>query len=513
MRGIRGLGVVCLIFILWGCGGRQPEAVKSPEDEIVSMEEEPELSYEVPVSIPGILVNQLGYITDSAKMAVFSGEEMPETFQVMDAETGKAVFWGALENRGYDESTGKYSSYGDFTELTQPGTYYIEAPMLGRSYSFLVEEDLYDSVFEEACKQYFYNRCGMTLTDEYAGEMAHNACHTGKTILREDGTVSLDVTGGWHHDENGSKNVTGAAESIGVILLAYELYGNSFTDDMGIPESGNGIPDILDEVRYEVEWLLKMQDRETGAVYAGVTFYDAGNGSTGYVEPFAMEATRAFSMAVAKFSYLYQIYDTEYAVSCLQAADRAWKYAELNEGNTEDEWRFAAAAELYRASGQQSCHRIVTDYLWKGTYRIYMGEPAFLGCVTYISTKQTVNLALCEEITGVLMQKAEDVSNNARSSVYLTSTGSRRNSNADLLDHMMYLTTIDHIITNHEYEKVIENHLHYFMGRNEDAISYIDHVGERNYKEIDESLGIMKRFHEDSKLIFMLSEIVGSHRK
>ena len=78
---------------------------------------------------------------------------------------------------------------------------------------------------------------------------------------------------------------------------------------------------------------------------------------------------------------------------------------------------------------------------------------------------------------------------------------------------MMYLTMIDHVITNHEYETIIENHLHYFMGRNAKAISYIDNVGERNYKEIDESLGIMKQFEADSKLIFMLSEIVGCHRR
>ena len=51
------------------------------------------------------------------------------------------------------------------------------------------------------------------------------------------------------------------------------------------------------------------------------------------------------------------------------------------------------------------------------------------------------------------------------------------------------------------------------MGRNAKAISYIDNVGERNYKEIDENLGIMKQFDADSKLIFMLSEIVGCHRR
>ena len=67
------------------------------------------------------------------------------------------------------------------------------------------------------------------------------------------------------------------------------------------------------------------------------------------------------------------------------------------------------------------------------------------------------------------------------------------------------------MISNHEYDCVIENHLHYFLGRNEKAISYIDNVGERNYRTIDESMGIMKQFDANSKLVFMLSEIVGEH--
>ena len=78
---------------------------------------------------------------------------------------------------------------------------------------------------------------------------------------------------------------------------------------------------------------------------------------------------------------------------------------------------------------------------------------------------------------------------------------------------MMILTMVDYVIANHEYENVIENHLHYFMGRNRQSISYIDRVGENNYRLIDENLGIMKGFDADSKLIFMLSEIVSSHRR
>lgn len=511
MRRIKNTAAFLLSLCLMGCAVGQGEGVQSSENTFTSMEAEPDLAYEVPVDSPNIFVNQLGYITDSTKVAVFYAQELPGTFRVIQKDTGECVFTGYLEEKGDAGGAQECAGYGDFSEVQAPGVYYIEAPMIGRSYSFRIGDDLYDQVFMEACKQYYYNRCGMTLSSEYAGEMAHNACHTGKALLREDSSVSIDVSGGWHQDERGSKMVEPAAKSIAMMLLAYELYGDSFTDYMGIPESENGIPDLLDEIRYEVEWLLKMQDPATGAVYSGVTIYEQGAGRSGaYVEPADLETARAFAMVLAKFSYLYQHYDTAYATECLKAADRAWKYARLNENKDEKAsgWKFAAAAELYRASGLQSCHWYITDYLTEEKFEENMDEVIFLGCVTYISTKQPVKLVLCENISKALMDKGEEISEQARNSAFMTAG----NTQQEMLLNMMYLTMIDHMISNHEYENMIENHLHYFMGRNEKAVCYIDDVGENNYKSIDESAGIMKQFDADSRLIFMLSEIVGNYR-
>ncbi len=513
MHRIKRALILIWVLSLTGCAVLPGQAQQS-ENAFISMEEEPVLSYEVPVSSPNIFVNQLGYIPDGTKVAVFCGRELPDEFHVVKKETGEIVYTGYLEEQGYQDESQEYNSYGDFTEVNEPGTYYIEAPIIGRSYSFRIEKDLYRDVFKEACRQYYYNRCGMTLTSQYAGEMAHNACHTGRALLKEDASVSMDVSGGWHQDESGSKLVEPAARSIAVILLAYELYGDAFTDDMGIPESGNEIPDILDEVRYEVEWLLKMQDPATGAVYSGFMVYEqgAGRGAASYVEPADLQAARAFAMVLAKFSYLYQFYDTAYATECLKAADRAWRYAQLNEGDDKiSEWKLAAAAELYRASGQQEYHRYISDYLSKEDYAKKMDEVLFLGCVTYISTKQPVKLPLCEEIIELLMIKAEEISETARNSLFLTGGDKEQENIGELLLDMMYMTLVNHVISNHEYENIIENHLHYFMGRNQKAISYIDNVGENNYRLIDENLGIMKQFEADSRLIFMLSEVVSVH--
>lgn len=516
MKKSRYLAAFLCLVLLSGCTQQTTAQVSTAQEEaviITSMEQEAVLAYEVPENIPGILVNQLGYRPGSSKVAVFKGEEIPEVFYVINAETKAAVFTGRTEEKKYDNYQKEYYSYGDFSELKTEGTYYIEAPVLGYSYSFRIEDNVYDTVFAEACKQYYYSRCGMTLTEEYAGSAAHNACHIGKAALLEDISVTMDVTGGWHQDEKGQKNVVAASETVSAILLAYELYGEAFLDDVGIPESGNGVPDILDEIKYEIEWLLKMQDKQTGAVYAGISIYTPGEDASGksseiYVEPASAEAERAFAMALAKFSYLYQAYDTEYATICLKAADRAYKHSVMHEDVHPDHYSFAAAAELYRAAGQQSFHWDMLEYLKKEENLSVREEAALFGCVTYLSTKNPVNKEQCEKIMSMLMEEAEEISARSKSSLYLAAGNQKQDNNSELLFDMMYMTVVNHIISNHEYETVMENHLHYFLGRNAQAVCYIENAGERSSHEVEGARGIMKQFDANSKLIFMLSEIV-----
>lgn len=506
----------CILLGITGCASLKGEATGRLETDIDGMEEEIELSYEVPVGTPGIIVDRLGYRTKSEKVVVFQGRKIPDYFHVIDEKSGEVVFTGITENKKWNRIAGEYNGYGDFTELENKGTYYIKAPFLGSSYSFSIDNHIYDTIFAQACKQYYYNRCGMTLTKEYAEEGAHNACHTGKAMLREDSLVSRDVIGGWHQDEKGQKEVCQAAKSMSVMLLAYELYGSAFTDKVGIPESGNGIPDILDEIRYEVEWLLKMQDEKTGAVYKGVTVYEPGGAVPGktadvYIEPADFKAETAFAAALAKFSYLYQNYDTEYATICLKAADRAWKHALLNGSGEPDCFQFAAAAELYRASGQQSYYKYITEYYKGKREEGFSEEMILIGSVTYLSTTQPVNVALCEEMMADLMDRAEEIAGASKKTAFLISGSGKKEENGKLLLDMMYLTVADHVISNHEYETIIENHLHYFSGRNENSVCYLNNAGSSSYKSADDNMDIMKQFDADSKLIFMLSEVACAH--
>ncbi len=531
MRKSRFAAFVCTITIaiscVTGCGDFNFTEDDQYANDVafISMEEEPSLDYEVPKSIPHILVDQLGYLPEGSKQVIFYGEELPTSFQIVDADSDITVYFGSLDNQSFDEERNTNVACGDFGDFTTEGEYYIRADKLGVSYHFEIRNGIYDDIFTQSCKTYYYNRCGITLTETLAGEYAHNACHTGNSVLREDMNVNLDVTGGWHQDESGSKNVESASKTLATMLLAYEIFPDAFSDNIGIPESDNQVPDILDEARYEVDWLWKMQNPETGEVYSAVSVSDKeseGKNITSYVEMSTPESCRAFAFVMAKFGYLYQNFDKEYATSCLQAADRAWKYAELNDENADSvilddkakaAQRFAAAAEIYRASGLEEYRKFVEEYLKQSNpQNAFDNEMEFYGAVTYINTKQPVDTEICGAIIKPILKKAEDISAKARESKFLVPGNVEQSDNAELLNQMIYMTLVDYIISNHEYDTIIENYLHYFLGRNHQSITYMDNVGSHSYKDIHGSLGLMKQFDSDSKLIFMLSKVITGYQ-
>ena len=328
-RIIVAAAVLSLMGSVAGCGASSDEKQIDISEVVSFGQGAGEVAdYEVPVQIPNILVDQNGFRPGDEKVAVFRGKKLPEKFYVYDINKSRPVFVGDLVKGDYDSELGEYTALGYFTELRNEGSYYLCADIVGESYSFSISEDVYDDVFRDACKKFYVNRCGIALSEEYAGENAHSACHTALARLQDNMQTELDVTGGWHMDEQADRDAVLGCKIAENFLLAYEMNSEAFSDDTVIPESGNGIPDILDEVRYEVDWLLKMQDSKTGGVY-GAAITDSSKGGDlfscpVYVTPVSMEATINFASMMAKFSYIYQQYDPAYATTCLKAADRAW---------------------------------------------------------------------------------------------------------------------------------------------------------------------------------------------
>ena len=227
-----------------------------------------------------------------------------------------------------------------------------------------------------------------------------------------------------------------------------------------------------------------------------------------YIDGITMSATIQFAATMARFSYIYQNYDREFATQCLKAADRAYRYVEKYLADVSMEEYFHAATELYRATGNQRYHTVIKDYLAQNPEPDMDNDFVFWGCVTYLATKQRVDVILSSSVIQVLMQKGEQISFASKESKLLVKTDERQSNNATLLKDMSRLAVVDHIITNHEYATVMENHLHYMLGRNLQAISYLDGVGERNYRDIEQSLGIMNQVDLNAELVLLLSAIM-----
>ncbi len=316
---------------------------------------------------PAIRVNQVGYRPDSKKMAVFSDIAGVTEFSVINAKTEAVVYIGAVTGEKYTKAADEVNSLGDFSEVKEAGRYYISCGDV-KSHEFYIGTSVYDDMLVDLVRMFYLQRCGCEVADNTFG---HVACHDGQAKIY--GTEEyIDVTGGWHDAGDYGRYIVPAAKSVADLLYAYEAMENPYNDAIGIPESGNGIPDILDEVRYELEWMLKMQ-AEDGGVYHKVSCasfcgYIMPEKETGqlFATPVSTTATGDFcaSMALA-YEFYYDI-DRDFAADCLAAAEKAWAFLEANpnlifknpsdittgsyeDGSDKDE-RYWAAAQMYRAT-------------------------------------------------------------------------------------------------------------------------------------------------------------------
>ncbi len=448
---------LCMGLLFSGCVPGNLKQEQTSGTEPVSMNPAPDLSYEVPVSVPHILVDQIGYPSFGEKTAIFTGDNLPKDFEVVDTESGEVVFSGKIKEREHSGTDRDVSGYGDFSELTEEGSYYIQSSILGRSYEFKIDEDVYDDIFADAI----------------ARLKVHQEKKLNVILPTQNGEPAEKIMqGGWFTDELGNQELLQSCEAMMTVLTAYELYPDSFEKEN--PEEE---PALLSHLRMQTEWMLGLQDEKSGGVYGGILAESDKAIPTYRAAEMSVEAAACFAAAMAKFSYTYKKYDQQYAAQCLRAADRAWKYIGKQQ-TSEDETKaattagmlFTAAAELYRASGQQAYHLPVKQILSAG---VKPGEDVWdtYGAVTYLMTRFSVDVENCAVIMKQLMNCAEEISARARASAYFTEGNAAYTNTKELLWNMVILSVADYVITNHEYATVIEEHQHYLFGCNPDGIS------------------------------------------
>ncbi|MDP9065678.1 MAG: glycoside hydrolase family 9 protein [Pseudomonadota bacterium] len=232
-----------------------------------------------------ILVDQFGYLPDESKVAVIRdpivGFDAKDRFtpgpryQLRRVDTGEALLTGspaAWNGGAVDDLSGDRGWWFDFTAVRTPGLYFVydESRKL-RSATFRIDPGVYRGVLQAAMHMYYYQRSAIPKAPPYADKCwSDDAAYVGRhqdgeardvTDRDNDGKVK-NLSGGWFDAGDTNKYVTFAVQPVHQLLTAYSANPHAFTDASSIPESGNGVPDVLDEVRWETNWLKKMQYRD-----------------------------------------------------------------------------------------------------------------------------------------------------------------------------------------------------------------------------------------------------------
>lgn len=325
-------------------------------------------AYEAP-----IITNQIGYRPDAKKIAVIRNADAVNTneFAVVNADTNEVVYSGVVSESINNIQAGEINYKADFSEVTTPGRYYISYGGLDDSYVFEIGDGVYNNLLDSSLRMLYLQRCGCEVVDDKFG---HVSCHdTIATIYHTD--EKIDVTGGWHDAGDYGRYIVPAAKAVADLMYAYMANPSDYSDNIGIPESGNGTADVLDEVRYELEWMLKMQNKNTGGVYHKVSC----DTFPGYVMPeketkpliVMPETVTSSADFAASMALAYEVYkdiDANFANTCLDAAKKAYEWSKANpdklylanpddivtgayEDKTASDEMYWAAAQLYRATG------------------------------------------------------------------------------------------------------------------------------------------------------------------
>ena len=399
-----------------------------------------------------VKVNEVGYLPESPKLGKlgrFLGDAwfmpvdslLPPAFQVI-SEDQQAAFNGTCTYLKTDSAFSGESVFEiDFSALETPGKYYIYVPGFGSSETFIIASDCYNTLYFNTARALYYQRSG-EIEPAYGGQWAReglpaetaqiHSSHLNSALYTASdfppGT-QLPMQGGWLDASDYGRYVPTAASALFIIFTAFEMYPQKFPDNyLNIPESGNGVPDWLDEARYETDWLLQMQAPD-GGVYFRVTPATWSQGLPGdeqnplYISEKTTQSTALFAAAMAMAARNFKNFDPAYAALCLEKARYAWTFLKnhltptppvsvpgISAGPYPDpidaDNRAWAAAELYKTTGEAQYNADFDEWYGQIPHQFHATmswqQHTFKAAWAYVTTTFDVNNAFVDEFKSKL---------------------------------------------------------------------------------------------------------------
>lgn len=462
-----------------------------------------------------IKVDQVGYEVSAPKIALVAAKEGAAEFVLKRAEDGGVELRGKLTEPAADADSGDRLQAADFSKVKEAGRYYIEIPGVGRSWTFTIGTQVYARAWYLAMRSYYGQRCGVAvdLGAEFWG-YRHTACHLRGAMHASSGKEGEHVSvGGWHDAGDYGRYVVNSGITTGTLLWTWEMFGDRVGKvKLKLPESANAVPDILNEIRWNVDWMLTMQDQDGGVWHKQTSERFPGfvmpekDTTVSYVigtgkEPFKSScATGDFAAVMAIAGRAYRQFDEEFASRTVRAARQAWVWLEKNpnvtfqnpagvqtgaygDGNCADE-RLWAAAELHRTTGEAAYER----YFLANYANFRVGPPSWasvapLGLWTYVLGGRSNDAA--KAIRERTLAAADEVVKRSAANGYRVSLTTRDyvwGSNAVAANYGMELLVAHAFRADANYVDAARDNLHYLLGRNAFSVSWVTGVGENSFQ-------------------------------
>jgi endoglucanase len=477
-----------------------------------------------------IMINQLGYYTYAPKIAVITGEAKTTDFFVTATDISKSiVFKGKLSEQKQSQNSSTVSRIADFSAFQKPGTYVIAVPGIGYSYAFTINKNAAHEVAEASLKGFYYQRVSMPLEAKYAGKWARPAGHPDTAILihpaaatakKPAGTI-ISSPGGWYDAGDYNKYIVNSGITMGTLLSAHEDFTNYFdTLKTNIPESKDGIPDILNEVIYNLRWMLTMQDAGDGGVYNKCTnaAFD-GMVMPGvtklprYVVQKGTAATLDFAAVTAQAARILSKFKKQLpglSDSCLKASLHAWQWALKNpaveynqeamnkqfdpkistggygDKHFEDE-RFWAACELYVTTKDEQYYKAIADHLNDKVVLPSWSNVYMLGKYTLIRNEKNLpqHIGDIESIKKQIILFAGSLVKGVDTNAFNTVMGLSKKdfiwgSNAVAANQGIALMNAYFITKDKKYVDHALSNLDFIMGRNATGYCFVTGLGTKS---------------------------------
>lgn len=475
-----------------------------------------------------IRLNQTGYYPQGKKIAVLA-KDLSAKFMIMSPDLSQTFFTGELSASHTSGYSPKITRVADFSGFKTPGTYVVYIPEVGYSYQFDIKPNVHKDLAKAALKSYYFQRMSTPLSYVYAGKWSRPAGHPDDKVLihpsaasaqRKEGSA-ISSTKGWYDAGDYNKYIVNSGITMGTMFSLYEDYPSSCKQmTIDIPEESNSLPDLLDELLWNLRWMLTMQDPADGGVYHKLTnpsfdgfIMPADATAPRYVVQKSTAASLDFAAVTAQAARIFKNFGEVLpglADSCLKASEKAWNWAvknpnvlykqnemnskfkpevvtgEYSDNNVQDEFIWAAS-ELYITTGNNNYYKAVNLFPDNSMPIPSWSDVRLLGYYSLLRFEKQLTPIAAKDISSLkknLLAEADELLRDYQTTAYETPMcKTEKNfiwgSNAVAANQAILLLQAYRLTADPKYAAGALEYLDYLLGRNATGYSYVTGYGDK----------------------------------